>query len=78
VKLVVGDPAGDAFPAGRDTDLVARALAQQLSEQFGQQVVVENVPGARGTVATEQAARAAPDGYTLLVTDAEKLRVQQG
>jgi hypothetical protein len=65
VKLVVGDPAGDIYPAGRDADLVARELAKQLAEQLGQQVVVENVPGARGTVATEQAARAAPDGYTL-------------
>jgi tripartite-type tricarboxylate transporter receptor subunit TctC len=75
VKLVVGDPAADASPAGRDADLVARELAKQLAEQFGQQVVVENVPGARGTVATEQAARAAPDGYTLLVADAEQLAI---
>lgn len=75
VKLVVGDPAGDAFPAGRDADLVARELAKQLSEQLGQQVVVENVPGARGTAATEQAAGAAPDGYTLLVADAEKMAI---
>lgn len=75
VKLVVGDAAGDAFPAGRDADLVARELAKQLSEQLGQQVVVENVSGARGTAATEQAARAAPAGYTLLVADAEKLAI---
>jgi tripartite-type tricarboxylate transporter receptor subunit TctC len=53
VTLVVGDSAGDAFPAGRDADLVARELAKQLAEQLGQQVVLENVPGARGTVVTE-------------------------
>jgi tripartite-type tricarboxylate transporter receptor subunit TctC len=75
IKLVVGEPAGDAFPAGRDADLVARELARQLAGQLGQPVVVENVPGARGSVATEQAARAVPDGYTLLVADAEKMAI---
>jgi tripartite-type tricarboxylate transporter receptor subunit TctC len=59
VRLVVG------FEAGGNTDTVARVVGQQLSERLGQQVVVENKPGASGTIATAEAARAAPDGYTL-------------
>jgi len=63
VKLVV------AFPAGGGADLVARQLAAQLSEQLGKPVTVENIAGAGGTIATEQVAKAAPDGYTLLVAN---------
>jgi tripartite-type tricarboxylate transporter receptor subunit TctC len=59
VRLVVG------FEAGGNTDTVARVVGQQLAERLGQQVVVENKPGASGTIATHEAARAAPDGYTL-------------
>ena len=59
VKLVVG------FEAGGNTDTVARVVGQQLAERLGQQVVIENKPGASGTIATAEAARAAPDGYTL-------------
>lgn len=59
LKLVVG------FEAGGNTDTVARIVAQKLGERLGQQVVVENKPGAAGTIATSEAARAAPDGYTL-------------
>ena len=49
-------------------DAIARVLAQRLSEQLGQSVVVDNKPGAGGTLATANTARAKPDGYTLLVT----------
>jgi len=59
IKLIVG------FEAGGNTDTVARVVAQKLSERIGQQVVVENKAGASGTIATGEAARAAPDGYTL-------------
>jgi len=52
--------------AGGNVDLVARALAQQIGENIGQQVVVENRPGASAIVGTQFVARSAPDGYTLL------------
>jgi tripartite-type tricarboxylate transporter receptor subunit TctC len=55
------------FPAGGSVDLVARLIAAKLPESIGQQVVVENRSGASGNIGTEVAARAAPDGYTLLV-----------
>jgi tripartite-type tricarboxylate transporter receptor subunit TctC len=55
------------FPPGGSVDLVGRLLAARLSENLGQQFVVENRTGASGTIGTELAARAAPDGYTLLV-----------
>jgi tripartite-type tricarboxylate transporter receptor subunit TctC len=61
VKLVV------AYPPGGATDVIARLLAKQLSAQWNQQVVVENKPGATGMVGAESVARAAPDGYTLLL-----------
>lgn len=64
VKLVV------PFPGGSQTDLVARLVAQQLTAQLGGAFVVENRPGAVGTIAATQVARATPDGYTLLVTSA--------
>jgi tripartite-type tricarboxylate transporter receptor subunit TctC len=53
------------FPAGSSSDIVARVVAQGLSERLGQQLVVENRPGASGTVGTAAVAHAAPDGYTL-------------
>ncbi len=55
------------FPAGGSVDLVARAVAQQMSEQWRQPVVVANRPGASGNIGVEAVVRAAPDGYTLLM-----------
>jgi tripartite-type tricarboxylate transporter receptor subunit TctC len=55
------------FPAGGSVDLVARMIAAKLPEFIGQQVVVENRSGASGNIGTEVVARAAPDGYTLLI-----------
>ena len=55
------------FPAGGSVDFVARLVAAKVTEFLGQQVVVENRSGASGNIGTEIVARAAPDGYTLLV-----------
>jgi tripartite-type tricarboxylate transporter receptor subunit TctC len=65
VRIIVG------FPAGGTADLAARLIAQWLSERLGQQFIVENRPGAGGTIATEVAVRAAGDGNTLLVVTSE-------
>jgi tripartite-type tricarboxylate transporter receptor subunit TctC len=54
------------FPPGGPTDLVARAVGQKLTEAWGQQVIIDNRPGAGGIVGVENVVRAAPDGYTLL------------
>src|SRR5947209_3964959 len=56
------------YPAGAAPDVVARLIAQWLSERLGQAVVVDNRPGAAGNIGTEKAAKSAPDGYTLLIT----------
>ena len=56
------------FAAGGGTDVIARTVAQHLQEQMGQPFVVENRPGAGGTIGIGAVARAEPDGYTLLVT----------
>jgi tripartite-type tricarboxylate transporter receptor subunit TctC len=56
------------FAPGGPTDVAARLIAQKLSESLGRQFYVENVAGASGNIGTVQAAKAAPDGYTLLVT----------
>src|SRR5689334_2897903 len=56
------------FAQGGPTDVIARVFAQKLSENLGHTFYVENVPGAGGNLGTAQAARAAGDGYTILVT----------
>ncbi|MBK8764019.1 MAG: tripartite tricarboxylate transporter substrate binding protein [Burkholderiaceae bacterium] len=63
IKLIV------PHAAGGNSDAFGRILAQRLSDRIGQQVVVENRPGAGGTIASAFVARSAPDGYTLLVAD---------
>jgi tripartite-type tricarboxylate transporter receptor subunit TctC len=60
VHLIVG------FPAGYATDIIARLIAASLSQRLGQQIVVENHPGAATNIAAEEVVNAAPDGYTLL------------
>ena len=55
------------FPAGGNTDIIARAMAQKLTERLGQQVIVENRPGAGSMIGTDYVAKATPDGYTLLL-----------
>jgi tripartite-type tricarboxylate transporter receptor subunit TctC len=55
------------FPPGGATDVMARVIAQKLSESWGQQAVVDNKPGASGTIGSDLVAKAAADGYTLLL-----------
>ena len=64
VRLIVG------FVPGGSTDLAGRFMAQKLGELFGQQVIIENRPGAGTALANERVATAAPDGYTLLLMTA--------
>ena len=63
------------FPPGGPTDIVGRLVAQRLSEGLGKPVVVENRPGAGGTVGSAAAAKAAPDGYTLLYGSTSTLAI---
>ena len=56
------------FAAGSGTDAVARMLGQKMSETLGQPIIVENMAGASGVIAAQNVARAAPDGYTVLIT----------
>ena len=64
VRMLVG------FTAGSGTDVTGRLVAQKLSEQLGQPVIVENRPGAGGGIAIEAVAKSPPDGYTLLLMSA--------
>ena len=63
IRLIV------AFPPGGGVDIVARLVAQKLTESLGTSVVVDNRPGAAGTIGTEAAVRANPDGYTMIVVE---------
>jgi tripartite-type tricarboxylate transporter receptor subunit TctC len=67
IQLVVG------FPAGSNSDFVARLLAQKLTESLGKPIVVENVTGGAGNIATGRVAKAAPDGYTLALTSSTQI-----
>jgi tripartite-type tricarboxylate transporter receptor subunit TctC len=67
VKIVV------PFPPGGPTDVVARMVAMKLSQSFGQPFVVENRPGAGGTIGSQAVAQASPDGYTLLLASTSSL-----
>jgi len=58
------------FPPGGAADIVSRAVAQKLTERWGQQIVIDNRAGAAGNLGIELAARAAPDGYTLVIVPA--------
>jgi len=64
VHLIVG------YPAGGVIDIYARLMGQWLSERLGQSFIVENRPGAAGTIAVDSVVRSPPDGYTLLLTSA--------
>jgi tripartite-type tricarboxylate transporter receptor subunit TctC len=63
------------FPAGSFTDTVARVVSERLTKSLGQPVVVENKAGANGLIGVTEAARAAPDGYTLLITNSSSITI---
>jgi tripartite-type tricarboxylate transporter receptor subunit TctC len=62
IRLILG------FAPGGSTDLVARVVAQKMAESWGQQVVVDNRPGANGMIGADLVAKASPDGYSLLIS----------
>src|SRR6478672_4075396 len=72
IRIVVG------FPPGGTVDTVGRLLAQKLTETLGKPVVVENIAGASGNIATERVAKAAPDGYTLTLMGEGQVVVNPG
>jgi tripartite-type tricarboxylate transporter receptor subunit TctC len=63
------------YPPGGNTDIIARLVAQPLTQALGQQCIVENRPGGNGTIALDAVARAPADGYTLLVTAVAQLAI---
>src|SRR5687767_6214936 len=71
VKIIV------PFAAGGATDVIARQLAQKLSEAWGQSVVVENRAGAGGNIGADAVAKSPPDGYTLLMTSGSIVTANQ-
>ena len=71
IKIVV------PFPAGGPSDVLARMIGQKMSEDWGQPVVIENRPGANTVLGAQQVAKAAPDGYTLLMAINSTLTINQ-
>ena len=69
IRFVVG------FPAGSTTDMMARILAEQVKNRFGQPVLVENKAGVNGVLGATEVARAQPDGYTVLVSNSSTITV---
>ncbi|MEG0054257.1 MAG: tripartite tricarboxylate transporter substrate-binding protein, partial [Comamonas sp.] len=69
IRMIVG------FPAGSITDTVARIMSDHLSKTLGQPVVVENKPGANGSLGVGEVARSAADGYTLLFTNSSSITI---
>lgn len=69
IQIIVG------FPAGSTTDIVTRVAAEHLRKKLGQPVIVINKPGANGVIGATEAARAAPDGYTLMATNTSLITV---
>src|SRR5215467_16121885 len=72
VKLIV------PFPPGGSTDILARALGHGLSNELAQAVIIDNRPGAGGSIGAEAAAKAAPDGYTIMMGHLGTLAVNVG
>ena len=66
------------FPAGGTSDVMARMIAEPLTKEFGQQVIVENIGGAGGTIGTLRAAKMTPDGYTIVQTGVGQNAVAHG
>src|SRR6185295_5080230 len=66
------------FPAGGGYDFLSRLIGQEMSKSFGQPVVVENKSGANGNIGTDAVAKAAPDGYTLLMGGNSPLAMNVG
>src|SRR5688572_22867861 len=69
ITIVVG------FSAGGSTDIVARLVGEELRKAFGQNVIVENKPGAGGNIGADLVAKAKPDGYTLLMGSVAPLAI---
>ena len=64
------------FPPGGPNDLIARVVGQKMSELLKQQVVIDNRGGAGGALGTDAVAKAAPDGYTIAITERRRARDQ--
>src|SRR5687767_5140674 len=71
IRLIV------AFPAGGGSDVMARTLTQRLSERMGQPFVVDNRPGAGGSIGTEAAVKAPADGYTLQLASTSEVSINR-
>src|SRR5262245_43360588 len=66
------------FPAGGTSDVMARLVAEPLTKELGQQVIVENIGGAGGTIGTLRASKMPPDGYTIIQTGVGQNAVAHG